>query len=355
MYKETRFADCDIEDPFFDSLKIDYPEFCTWFGKKSSAGTTAFVSKGDDGHIQAFVYVKEEENEAVGDLPPEDRLKIGTLKICSDYEGQRLGEGGIGLALWKWQRSEREQIYLTVYPKHEDLIGLIERFGFFKAGTKGKEFVYVKDKRKLSADDLEKAGMRTFPYIDPNFKRGIYIPIKARFHDNMFPYSELRNTTQVTDPLPVANGITKAFIATPMHIIKYRPGDIALVYRISETDKSYRSAITSYCTVSTVEWFKKDGKVLDGKDWDGFEKSAGNKTVYDEEELHEAYSKPNVCIITMIYNGYFGDGNNVNYKWLKDHGLFDKHPYEIELTPEQVYSVLREGGIDESFATFNQS
>ena len=65
MYKETRFADCDIEDPFFDSLKIDYPEFCTWFGKKSAAGATAFVSKGDDGHIQAFVYVKEEENEAV--------------------------------------------------------------------------------------------------------------------------------------------------------------------------------------------------------------------------------------------------------------------------------------------------
>lgn len=355
MYRKTEFADCNVDDPFFDSLKDDYHGFRQWFEKKAASGATAFVSKDDEGRIQAFVYVKEEENEAVGDLPPEDRLKIGTLKICSDYEGQRLGEGGIGLALWEWQRSDRDQIYLTVYPKHDDLIGLIERFGFCQAGTKGEELVYVKDKRKLSADDAERAGMRSFPYIDPDFRCGVYIPIKAVFHDNMFPYSELRNTPQVVEPLPVANGITKAYIATPNHIIKYRPGDIALVYRMAETDKSFRSAVTSYCTVSSVEWFKTGGKLIEGKNWDLFVKCAGNKTVYDETELRNAFSKSFVCVITLIYNGYFGNGNNVNNSWLKSQGLFEVHPYDNKLTPEQVYSILKRGGIDESFASFHKS
>ena len=353
MYRKIRFSDCDLEDPFCDSLKEDYLEFPTWFGKKAEDGAEAYVSI-DDGRIQAFVYVKEEHGEAVGDLPAEDRLKIGTLKICSDFKGQRLGEGGIGLALWEWQRSPYQQIYLTVYPKHDDLIGLIESFGFYNAGNKGGELVYVKDKRRLDSEDTERAGFRSFPYIDPEFRRGVYLPIKAAYHDNMFPYSTLRNTAQSTDPMPVANGISKAFIATPNHTISYRPGDIVLVYRMAETDKTYKSVITSYCTVSTVEWFKTNGRLAEGKSWEGFVKAAGNKTVYDEAELKAAFEKRFVCIITLVYNGYFGQGHNVNNAWLRSRGLFDGHPYDIKLTREEVYSILKEGGIDEKFAVFDK-
>lgn len=354
MYRETRFADCNPNDPFFDSLKGDYSDFTSWFEKKAADGAIAFVS-AEEGRIQAFVYVKEEEGEAVGDLPPERRLKIGTMKICSDYEGQRLGEGGIGLALWRWQRSDCDQIYLTVFPRHEDLIGLIERYGFVPAGNKGEETVYVKDKRTLKADDVERAGLKSFPYIDPDFRRGVYLPIKAVYHDNMFPHSELQNTPQRTDPLPVANGITKAYIATPNHMIDYRPGDVALVYRMSESNKTYRSVVTSYCTVSTVEWFKKDGKVIGDRTWDDFVRAAGNKTVYDERELDESYRKRFVCIITLVYNGCFGKGDNVNHAWLKSMGLFEGHPYDVKLTPDEVRTILSRGGVDERFAFFNQS
>lgn len=353
MYRKMRFSDCDLEDPFFDSLKEDYPEFPTWFRKKAENGAEAYVSI-DNGRIQAFVYTKEEHNEAVGDLLAEDRLKIGTLKICSDFKGQRLGEGGIGLALWEWQRSPYQQIYITVYPKHDDLIGLIESFGFFMAGNKGGELVYVKDKRKLDSEDTERAGFRSFPYIDPEFRRGVYLPIKAVYHDKMFPYSTLRNASQKADPTPVANGISKAFIATPNHTISYRPGDIALVYRMAETEKTYKSVITSYCTVSTVEWFKTNGRLAEGKNWEGFVKAAGNKTVYDEAELVDAFKKDFVCIITLVYNGYFGKGHNINNAWLKNQGLFDRHPYDIKLTRENVYSILREGEIYEEFAVFNK-
>lgn len=355
MYTETRFSDCDITDSFFDSLKADYPGFESWFEKKSKNGTTSFVSRNDNGCIDAFVYVKDEECEAVGDLPAEPRMKIGTFKISSDSEGTRLGEGGIGLALWKWQRSPLKQIYLTVYSKHERLIGLIERYGFVLKGMKGDECVYLKDKDDLDYSDPEMPWLKAFPYLDPDFKRGVYIPIKSVFHDNMFRYSELSNTEQKTEPLPVANGVVKIYIATPFEYIDYRPKDVALIYRIADTDKKHRSAITSFCTVTSVEWFKKDGKLLKGKSYEAFVDAIGNKTVYGDEELEESFSKKNVCTITLLYNGYFGKGMNVNYKWLKDNGLFEGHPYKIMLSPEQVRTILMEGGISESFAFIDKS
>lgn len=357
MYREVGFSECDIADGFFDSLKDDYPGFEKWFDSKSKSSATAFVSKDDAGYIEAFVYVKNEECEVVGDLPAEPRMKIGTIKISHESEGTRLGEGGIGLALWKWQRSPMNQIYLTVFPKQKKLIGLIERYGFVWKGDKGGERVYLKDKRELDYSDKEIPWLKSFPYLDPDFKRGVYIPIKAVFHDNMFAYSELSNTEQKTDPLPVANGVMKVYIATPNEHIDYRPKDVALVYRItdSETNKTYLSAVTSFCTVTGVEWFKKGGNLLDGKNYEDFVRSVGNKTVYGDEELKESFNQKNVCTISLLYNGYFGKGRNVNHMWLKRNGFFEDHPYKIVLEPNQVRSILKEGGIDEGFAFIHKS
>ncbi len=356
MYEITKFSECEIRDRFFDSLKEDYPGFESWFHKKSESGETAFVSKDKDGNIEAFVYVKDEECESVGNLPAESRMKIGTIKISSESERTRLGEGGIGLALWKWQRSPFNQIYLTVFPKQEKLIGLIEMYGFFKGGEKENgELIYLKDKTRLDYSDSDIPWLKAFPYLNPDFKRGVYIPIRCEYHDNMFKYSELSNTRQITGPFPVANGVMKIFIATPNHHIVYRPGDVALIYRIADTNKQYRSVVTSYCTVTNVNWFKKDGKVLNGKSYQNFIQSVGNKTVYSKDDLKKAFEKSNVCTITLLYNGYLGKNNNVTNRWLSDNNYFNGHPYEITLTPMGVRSILREGGIDEKFAFIHKS
>lgn len=60
----------------------------------------------DSEGIGAFVYLKDEEEpiELVGEtLPALPRLKIGTLKVADRAQGERLGEGAIGLALWRWR------------------------------------------------------------------------------------------------------------------------------------------------------------------------------------------------------------------------------------------------------------
>ena len=54
-----------------------------------------------------------------------------------------------------------------------------------------------------------------------------------------------------------------------------------------------------------------------------------------------------VTIIEMLYYGFFGAGNNVNYKWLKDNGCWpDGYPAGVPLKPEVFIKVLKEGKID---------
>jgi hypothetical protein len=353
LYKQILFKDCNLNDPFFDSLKEDYREFETWFNNKSSSGEKTYVSKDISGNIRAFLYIKENDNESIGSLPAVNRMKIGTLKVDSEHEGQRLGEGAIGIALWKWQLSPHDQIYVTVFPKHEDIIGILIKYGFkHETDNSRGEFVFVKDKTDLHYDDH---GFSSFPYIRPNFRGGKYVPIEAAYHDQMFPYSTVMHTNQDSNYTPVSNGIVKNYIATPKGTIIYRPGDIALIYRISPDPppRGYKSVITSFCTISSVTWVKKDNDVK--MSYLAFVNKIGNKTVYNDEKLKEIYKKRNIFIIELIYNGYLGARNNVTYNWLKSKGMFEGYPYEIELTHNQVLTILKEGGKNENNIIIDKS
>lgn len=96
-FQWRKFTDCSLDDPFFESLKEDYPEFSEWFARKGTAGEEALVFSDESG-IGAFVYLKK-ENEPIylegKTLPVIPRLKIGTLKLADRFQGLRLGEGAI--------------------------------------------------------------------------------------------------------------------------------------------------------------------------------------------------------------------------------------------------------------------
>lgn len=82
--KQNKFCDIDLSDPFFDSLKQDYPEFSEWYTKKAKKGAKAFIQKDDQGKLQGFLYMKhetEELNDINPPMPAASRLKVGTFKI----------------------------------------------------------------------------------------------------------------------------------------------------------------------------------------------------------------------------------------------------------------------------------
>lgn len=347
IFTWRNFAHVDINDSFFDSLKADYPEFTQWFARKSSEGAQALVYSDDNG-IGAFLYLKQENEEIVttdNKYPAVPRIKIGTLKLAERTRGQRLGEGAVGIALWHWQNTRVAEIYITVFKKHDSLINLLARFGFINIGENNRgEYILCRQRNKIDYS----TPFSSFPFITPHIQTAGIIPIYAHFHDRLFPYSELKGNSVEIEEETALKGITKIFIGTPSTPIELKIGDPVFIYRIDEStgQKTYRSAITSFCTVSNFRTIIKNNRQLVGRD--EYLHFTGNKTVFTDEELMSVYSKPNLVAIEMVYNGYFGKGNNVIHRWLDDNGLFPQHPYGIRYSKDEFISILRKGNVDVS-------
>ena len=168
------------------------------------------------------------------------------------------------------------------------------------------------------------------------------------YHDTLFPYSELKNTLQESVALSVANGITKMYIGSPTTALPYRIGEPIFVYRryTGAGSKGYKSCITSYCIISDVIVAKENGSF--NLSLDELLRRISNKSVFDVGEIEAKYNKErNLTIVEMLYCGYFGEGNNVNWVWLKNNGYWgDAYPTSTRLKPDQFKAILREGNID---------
>ena len=148
-FEKKKFGECDLDDSFFDSLKEDYQDFCSWHSRHLDRD--AFVCQKNS-KICALLILKDNEKEKIllkkGSLPERCRTKICTLKVSSDMRLQGLGESMLSAALEHWQKQKSQEIYITVFPKYKSLVSLLKKHGFENAGEKPKgELVYIKSKK----------------------------------------------------------------------------------------------------------------------------------------------------------------------------------------------------------------
>lgn len=352
-----KFSNININDVFFDTLKTDYPGtsnstgFVDWFNNKANNGATALVFEDELG-IGAFIALKleEEEIELQGSIiPKEKRLKISTFRIAPRYQGYRIGEGAIGLILWKWLPLNCSEVYLTVFQKQSTLISLFERFGFVNKGYNlNGECVYIKSRNKIDFSNPYKS----FPFISSNLRKVGYVIIDDIYHDTMFAYSELANNKIVLQDSigkSVTNGLTKIYVGGAAEAI-YNIGDPVLIYRryTQGSGKRYRSCITSYCVVTNIIQAKRNYVFF--MSFDDLLKCIGNKSIFNKDELYKQYNNNrNLMVIELLYYGYFGAGNNVNMDWLDNNGCWStigQYPTSIQLSLEQFKKILKEGKID---------
>ncbi len=185
--------------------------------------------------------------------------------------------------------------------------------------------------------------------IDPNFEKGGFLIVQAGYHDTLFPLSQLKNVTQNTVDLDVANGVGKYDIGEAVRP-HYEVGEPVFIYRKFMGDNpGHRSCFTSICVVTEVILAKEFGKAK--MTIDQLLARIGNKSVYDEDEIRTKFNNgKTVTVIGLLYYGYFGEGHNINWIWLKNHGYWDKggvqYPTETQYTPEDVETILREANID---------
>lgn len=342
-YKWKKLSECNIYDPFFDSLKRDYPEFEQWFLKKSQNGDSAFTYSDDYG-LGAFVMLKYDECEEIEclngvKLPARKRLKISTLKLADHVQGNRLGEGAIGIALWKWMESDDDEIYVTVFPKHNKLVDMLEKFGFSNvSNNKRGELILLRSKSNIDFS----TPYTSFPFISKSQNEVTLLPIEAEWHDKLFPYSELKNTVQETEEFAAANGMTKTYICFPCSEPSYKENQPILIYRKSKDplNRTHKSVITSYGTI--VGFFKIKQNWRTFKSFDEFKQIVGNKSVFTDDEIYQFYSKQkNLYVIELVYNHAFGAGNNINHRTLNDMGIWrDGHPFQATYTMDEFKTIL---------------
>jgi hypothetical protein len=182
--KKELARNLNLEDPIFDTLKRDYPEFQDWFKKISDEGRDSWVYYRNDGGIGALLLYKVED-EPIDSHPPlekKKRLKISTLKVT--HVGYKIGELFIKLAVDISLKNDISEIYLTHFTEHEDrLVDLITEYGFERFGVNRRgEEIFIKkliadrdEARSLSPIEISK---RFYPsFYDGEDVRKFVVPI----------------------------------------------------------------------------------------------------------------------------------------------------------------------------------
>jgi len=343
-----KFSDFSHDDDFFDSLKKDYAEFPQWLKKKATLGESAYVLYDNEHKIEGFMYLKEnDEAEDIFPLLPHGKhLKIGTFKFESKgtLRGQRFLKKAFDHAI----SSKSDDIYVTVFEKHDHLIRLFQTYGFYKHGEKespnGKEYVYARSMTEVNGDVL-----LDYPLVLPNKCRKFLLAIYPEFHTRLFPDSKLiTESPDMLQDVSHANSIHKIYICGMRSVAGMKRGDLIVIYRTGDNKGPayYRAVASSVCVVESVR------HIDDFPDEESFVKYCSKFSVFSEEELRAYYSNRKFpYILRFTYN--LALPKRPNRATLIDHvGLNGTRGFRwshFELSGEQFQRILELGKIDESF------
>ena len=335
--------DLNLSDPFFDSLKEEYPEFDDWFKKIKREGRNCLVNYKDDGNMGALLVYKLEDEpiDAIPQIPKKKRIKLSTFKVAQF--GYKIGELFIKLAIDIAIGNNVSEVYLTHFVQSDDrLIELITEYGFHHVGMNSRrEAIYIK---KLFPELTETKGLLPFDitksyypsYCDGADVKKFIVPIRPRYHSRLFTNYKDRQIELAESAgyfIVEGNTIRKAYICNS-RITKMTPGDLILFY-VSE-----RKKLISIGVVEAVY-----GGLQDYRD---IIKLVGKRTVYSVKEMQFIARKPSLVI---LFWHYWHIPQPLSYLRLKGMGILKGPPRSIMQISEKYYSIIKKaGGIDERFA-----
>ncbi|AYE35711.1 GNAT family N-acetyltransferase [Clostridium septicum] len=340
--KKRLFRELDIRDVFFDSLKKDYPGFIGWFKKKADENESAYIL--DKNGIQGFLYLKVEDeiyNNIKPTLKKFKRLKVGTFKI--NAHGTNLGERFIKILIDEIFKEGVSEAYVTIFPKHEALIKLLEKYGFKYFGVKssdaGEENVYLKSIKEINNDIL-----MDYPRVNYSGVNKFMLSIWPKYHTKMFPDSKLKTEkNHIIEDLSITNSIEKIYLSGA-DLSNYKKNDIVLIYRTKDKEKSasYSSVATSICVIEEVK------HIDDFKDYNEFKRYCIKHSVFSEYELGRFWkSKQYKYLIKMLYNVALPK-RIVRQDLINKIGLDKNRWVAVNLTDKQFEKILRLGEVNES-------
>lgn len=310
--QKLKFGRINLNDPFFDSLKEDYPGFDKWFIKKYDDEAYITVNS-NNGMLLSFLYLKvEDKNEDYSNikpiLPPKKRLKVGTFKVINN--GFRLGERFLKIIFDNALKNHVEEVYVTIYDKRDEqrrLIQLLEQWGFVMWGMKGKELVYIREfLPSINFDNLKS----TYPYISKD-KDIFIVPIYPDYHTELLPDSILNTESpeEFIEDFPHRNCICKVYVS---RAIEPHPkvGDILVFYR---TGGYYKSVVTTIGIVEGLRYsFNNENEFIT---------YCRKSSVFPEDKLREIWRYSNRPPFTIRFLYVYSFPHRINMKELIDIGV----------------------------------
>lgn len=348
--RRVRFAEVNLQDPFFHSFRADYPGFDRWFGRK--ADETSYICHGDSSLV-AFLYLKvEDEREAYGDITPvfapKRRLKIGTFKV--ELNGFKLGERFLKIVFDNAIKQGVDEIYVTIYVRsaeQERLAKLLEDFGFRLHGEKrnpqGNEHVYVRD----MSPSFDAADPKlSFPYVSRT-SRAFLVPIWPAYHTDLLPDSILKTekASEYVDNAPHRNAIRKVYVSRSLNR-DLHPGDTLVFYR---TGGYYEGVVT---TLGVVE-----GVHLKVQTEEDFLRLCRRRSVFSDDQLREQWRyRPKWRPFIVDFLFCYSFRKRPNLKELIDHAVIKdvgSVPRGFEpITQEQFDTVIQLSKTDARFVVY---
>lgn len=145
-----QLKDLDINDRFFDSLKNEYKDFIIWFN--NHLDRKAYITFQDNKIASILILKIEDKNENYKDFnkefKPSKRLKICTLKV--DVKFKNIGTKYLELAYSEALKNNVNEIYITLYTNHKDLINLLEKNNYiYYCDKSNNEKVYINKIKKF--------------------------------------------------------------------------------------------------------------------------------------------------------------------------------------------------------------
>ena len=344
--EQRKFKEIDFNNPFFNTLEADYRGFKDWVERKSEK--LAFYLE-DEGEIQGFLYLKEEDEEDLNITPvfqKKLRLKVGTFKV--EGHGTSIGEAFIKIILSRaiFKRYNYEEIYVTIFEKHVGLVNLLKRYGFkywgYKITNGQKESVYI---RKLNYVCGRNEIYYNYPLIKRNTNEKFILSIYPQFHSYMFPESKLltEKTINLFDTA-YTNGIQKVYMCNMGGIESLQVGDKGVIYRPGEREqKGYSSVATSIVTVVEVK------KMEDFQTFEEYKNYCIKYSIFNERDLRRFWNTQRYPhIIKMLFN--FPLKKRIILNDLRDKVGLDNSYWGFKyITDREFDKILDLGEVNENF------
>jgi len=324
----------DFSDAVFDGLRSDYggQGFDDWTVKCQREHRPCWVVFEDDAIAGIIIRKDESRVEAGTKLAGESVLKLCTFKVATESRGRKLGEQLLKQALWHAQRNGYDLVYLTVYPKQERLIWLLEEFGFQKTDERGNgELTYEKVLGHgrldlLKGESALEAAHRAYPrFHDGSGVSKFAIPIRPVYHRILFPE---RSSSDEVDPGRPGNTIKKVYL-THTRSRQMRSGDLIFFY-MSQGQHADSQSITSVGVIADINR---------PKDYNDLVRVTARRSAYTDFQLKEFSAGGPVTAIDFLLVGHLGQ--RVHLHDLLAGGILNGCPQSVTKIPEERYRLLK--------------